>query len=370
MIINSVNGFEKLVDSAKQLEDKNIIKLIKSLLPQLNSRKLQHLAEILETAIADAFEAESDVLEGRAKFLYKTVKSNNYVSLVAWGKDECNEYLGPMPFLPGITYKLTHMITGETKTLKGHKLERRQNQIYMVVEELDPIHKTLDYLYYDRDLEFPRRPQDVCIKTVFSKKKWQIEKLTHTSTTDISVKENTNHNGVLDKILKPTHQLSLGSEKKEVSKDSVSSKKLNLLGTTNSSKSSLVRNSARRQASLTTVQVNKHSINQVKILMAQWVELTKVLQFDYHWQLVTTENAVRIYERSGRTLVECNDNSHIVTAKSPHLLLESLINNLKFVSNSSQISADKKNLVDNYLLRFSNAPKEDATKLLAYIFSL
>ena len=273
MVISSIdNSFEKLVELAKQLENKDIIRLFKALFPKLKSNKLQYLADILEVAIAEAVESENDDLENTAKFLYKVVKSNNYVTLRVWGREECNEYLGPMPFLPGITYELTHLRTGETKTLVGHMLYRRQNQIYMVVEQLTPVYQMLEYLYYDRDSEFPRRPQDICIKKIFSRKDWNIEKLKNVSDANTPVKNESTDFSILKQTLKPVSLMDSDLQTSGRTRTSNFLVESNRIKNPLNSKLSSASKSARQQAALTVVPVNKIFSSQVKITMEQWVK--------------------------------------------------------------------------------------------------
>lgn len=362
MFTSSIDtDFITAIESAKKLADKDRIKLIKQLFPDFSLNRLKYLSQLLEEAISDAIDREDEIANKRATFLYKKVHNNTYVSLRFWGIEECNIYLGPMPFLPGVKYKLTNLVSGETKTLLGHKLFRNEEQVYMKVEQLTPVHQVLSYLYYDHESEFPRRPQDVCIKQVFSKKKWRIEKIED----DLEI-TNSNREDFKEEVV-----TEISSFKKAPSL--LEETAIPIAKTTSNLPVNLAHKNQKipkKRVALITILVEKTFEKQVQTLLTQWVDLSQFLQPKYRWNLIANGTSHCIFDSENRLLVEYSTTARTIATKSPHTLLNLLKQNLQAIIQNSLVTQEQQALVNRYLLRFNEAPQNDYNKLLAYLFSL
>ncbi|WP_414517159.1 hypothetical protein [Nostoc sp. PCC 9305] len=167
---NSSNP-KKLAKLAKQLDSKQKLLLLKELAGMLNPMLLEAMKIEAEQALIlcklDGTEELDELDERLARhFEVKKIK-HKYYAYLRWREDghHKSEYLGPMPFLPGHTYTLVHKKDGSKKTLTPLSLEIEDDQIYLKVEILNPIQTIRSYLYPE------------CLKTIFSKKEWTIEKV-------------------------------------------------------------------------------------------------------------------------------------------------------------------------------------------------
>jgi hypothetical protein len=79
-----------------------------------------------------------------------------------------------MPLLPGHTYTMVHKKDCNKKTLTPLGLEMEDDRIYLKVQILNPIQAIRSYPYPE------------CLKTIFSKKEWTIEKVTSLGSNAIS----------------------------------------------------------------------------------------------------------------------------------------------------------------------------------------
>lgn len=362
MVTHSIDtDYTIAIESAKKLSDKDRIKLIKNLYYDFKLNRLHFLSELLDQAIAEAIAREEEHDNKRATFLYKKTAGKYYVSLRLWGNEECNTYLGPMPLYPGVKYKLTHLITRETKTVLGHKLYRNEEQVYWKVEQLTPTHEIFTYLYYDRESEFPRRPQDVCIKQVFSKKEWRIEQIED----DIEI-INLDREDFKEEVVTQTSSLKNGNSLLEETAIPVDRASLNLP----TNLTDVSQKIPKKRVTLITILVEKNYEKQVRTLLTQWVDLSQLLLPKYRWNLIANESSYRIFDNENRLLVQYDTTSRTIATKSPHNLLSLLKQNLQAIIQNSLVTKEQQVLVNRYLLRFSEAPQHDYNKLLAYLFSL
>ncbi len=371
MITNSIDAtFDKFLESVLALEDKDKVRLFKKVFPRLTLNRLKYLSQLIDEEIEEAAEREDEGVKKSAKFLYKQVGNNHYVSLVNWGGEDCNEYLGPMPFLPNVKYKLTHKITGDTKTLIGYKLYRENDEIYMKVEQLTPVHQVLEFLYYERYAEFPRRPQDICIKRVFAKKDWLIEKIKDTSSQTESINNELKNESSLSKSFQ-NQDSNLTNQKDNTLKEIIKPvSKENLSFQASSKLPNVFTNKPRKQTALTTVLVSKNFISQIKSIMNQWINLNQLLQSKYQWILIANEDSIGIYDSNNKVLVEYNSKFKTILTKSPHILLNLLKQNFQVITQNSLGSEQQQLLAIRYLERLNEAPINDATQLLAHLFGL
>lgn len=168
---NSFNP-KQLAKLAKQLNSKQKVLLLKELAGTLSPHLLEAMKIEAEQALVlcqfDGTEDPEDLDEQPARhFEFKKIK-HKYYAYLRWWEDghHKSEYLGPMPLLPGHTYTLVHKKDGNKKILTPLGLEIEDNRIYLKVQVLNPIQTIRSYPYPE------------CLKTVFSKKEWTIEKLT------------------------------------------------------------------------------------------------------------------------------------------------------------------------------------------------
>jgi hypothetical protein len=162
---------KQLAKLAKQLNSKQKILLLKELAGTLSPNLLEAMKIEAEQALVlcdlDGTEDPENLDEQPARhFELKKIK-HKYYAYLRWWEDghHKSEYLGPMPLLPGHTYTLVHKKDGNKKTLMALGLEIEDNRIYLKVQLLNPIQTIRSYSYPE------------CLKTIFSKKEWIIEKV-------------------------------------------------------------------------------------------------------------------------------------------------------------------------------------------------
>ncbi|WP_026730813.1 hypothetical protein [Fischerella sp. PCC 9605] len=171
-------------NSQESPNPKQLAKLIKQLNPQDQLRLLKELAGVLSPSMLEAMKTEAEQawvlsrLDGTEElaeldlrpaehFEIKEIKHKHY-AYIRWREDgrHKSQYLGPMPFLPGHTYTLTNKQNGNTKTITSLGLEIENNQIYLKVQILKPVHTIRSYPYPE------------CLDTIFSKKEWTVQQAT------------------------------------------------------------------------------------------------------------------------------------------------------------------------------------------------
>ncbi|GAB1545483.1 hypothetical protein NUACC21_81590 [Scytonema sp. NUACC21] len=167
---NSVNP-EQIAKLVKQLDSKRQLLLIKELAGMLSPALLEVMKLEAEQALIvnqlDGTEDTEELDEPSSKhFELKKIK-HKYYAYLRWREDghHKSEYLGPMPLLPGHTYTLIHKKDGNKKILTPLGLEMEYDRIYLKVQVLNPIRTIKSYPYPE------------CLKTVFNKKEWNIQKV-------------------------------------------------------------------------------------------------------------------------------------------------------------------------------------------------
>lgn len=156
---------------AQQLNAKNRLKVILELIATLETEQLEDLQlEVEQVLTARTFLHEEtpllEVGQQRRKTEIKYINGKAYAYLRWRDRSESDKYLGPIPLIPGKTYRLTHKMDGTVKVLTVLALQlEADEQVYLSVQLLQPYAAVKSYLYPE------------CLKHVFSKKEWLIELL-------------------------------------------------------------------------------------------------------------------------------------------------------------------------------------------------
>ncbi|HEY9749323.1 MAG TPA: hypothetical protein V6C63_11625 [Allocoleopsis sp.] len=156
---------------AQQLNSKNRYKVILELIATLAAEQLEDLQlEVEHVLTARTFLNEEistpAAIKKRRKIEIKYINGKAYVYLRWRDRSEPDKYLGPMPLIPGKTYRLTHRTDGTLKVLAVLGLQLEENeQVYLSVQLLEPYAAVKSYLYPE------------CLEHIFSKKQWLIELL-------------------------------------------------------------------------------------------------------------------------------------------------------------------------------------------------
>lgn len=163
---------KQLAELAKQLDPQRQLCLIKELASTLSPNLLEAMKIEAEQAQllrqVDGTEESENLDEQPARhFEFKKINHKHYAYLRWWSDGRHKSmYLGSMPLLPGYTYQLTNKKDGNTKTLTPLGLEIENNQIYLKVQILKPVHTIRSYPYPE------------CLDTIFSKKEWTVQQVT------------------------------------------------------------------------------------------------------------------------------------------------------------------------------------------------
>lgn len=341
---------DTVLELASGLNRKARYRVVVRLLRTLDSEQLEQLSQTLENTLTDAILEEEAALESYAKFLYKDINNNFYAYIQHWGeKMYWNHYIGPMRFMPGKKYKLTHKKTGEVQILEGLGLYRDGEQVYMKLKHLTPIEQEQNYLFYDPTLRFPRRPQEDCIDIAFSKKEWRIDVMEEEAS-DEEEEE-------LEQEQQPTATIEESKPRKKISSD------LNLplpnpLKTPQPKKSKGL------------VRVKRNLIPQIKGYLEQWKMLNQMVSSTSQWKLIEHPEGFVLCNQAEEVIVEFNSVSHLLSTKSAQALHSWLKEIMLAVTNSKLITEQNKVVANQWMSRFNHAPLEDSNKLLAYLFNL
>jgi len=297
--------------------------------------QLEELLAAAEQRLADILLNEEEDPKIRAKFEYKEVDSNFYAYIRLWGETQLNLYIGPMRFLPGVRYRLTHKNSREVKTLVGMGLYRDEEQVYLKIQHLTPTDEIKSYLFYDRTQRFPRRPQEDVIEINFSKKEWKIENLGLIEGLEGAVVETLTAPVDVDALKAPIPRFESPAKQQKIE-----------------------------------VQVKSKSVTQVKDYMTQWAVLSRALPTNPQWELSHLPNRILLHREGGEMIVEFNSSSRTLSNKSPRLLLSNLDQIMFKVASSALVNREQQSVASRWLLRLQRAPKTDNEELLNYLFNL
>ena len=160
---------QQVLKLATQLNTKHRLKIVSELVATLDSEQLEDLVLAVEEAITlRAILGEEFVCDhqpkGRKKIEIKHISGRSY-AYVRWrDRSHSDQYLGPLPFLPGKTYRLTHKLDGSVKvfTVLDCNLDDEE-QPYLLLEQIEPYPAKKRYRYPE------------CLKQVFHKRQWTVE---------------------------------------------------------------------------------------------------------------------------------------------------------------------------------------------------
>lgn len=345
------NQVEQVLELALKLDQKARYRVVRRLIPTLDSWQIEDLLASAEDTL-ERVRLEEEEIGPRAKFLYKEISNNNYAYIQHWGEQQyINLYIGPIRFLPGMKYKLTHKITKQVQTLMGLGLHRDGEQVYMKLKFLSPIEQEESYLFYDHSAQFPRRPQEEGIEPLFSKKIWKIEVIEEAS------QELANGEQV-DQMQPTVEAVSLSTKEESRPRKTISS----------------VRKSEQQQApqrrTKAVVQVKRRFLNQVKTYLEQWEFLSRAIPSNPQWKLIEHTDGVVLCNQDQQVVVELNTSSQLLTAHSAHALLTWLQEIMLAVASSQLVNEEHRTVASGWLPKLSCAPLSDNNRLLAHLFNL
>ncbi|MCP6758963.1 MAG: hypothetical protein NHB32_09405 [Fischerella sp. CENA71] len=360
---------KQIAKLAKRLDSKRQLLLIKELVSTLNHDLLETMKLEAEQALIinqlDGIEdpEELDERPGR-HFELKKIK-HKYYAYLRWREDghHKSEYLGPMPLLPGHTYTLIHTKDGNKKTLTPLGLEIEDERIYLKVQVLNPIRTIRSYPYPD------------CLKTIFNKKEWNIQKVASPS----DQKEQTLDTSFFspqEALTSPIQPKVQNMSKPGIKSDTLKSERAKSVEpvTTWESHSQEIQylKSETRKEDILNLKVPNKLVPQVLATLKQWEDFSKSLQNTPHWTLVRQGSKVNLRTtKENETLIEYNRTLGSVT--SPHtapVLIERLRQITNAVSSSQLVSQDTKTQAIRFKTRLQGAPQENTTELLAYLLGL
>jgi len=364
------------------LTPKKLAKLAKQLDPKCQLRLIKELAGILSPHLLEAMKTEAEQewilrqLEGIEEpeeldefparhFEFKEIKHKHYAYL-RWREDRRHksQYLGPMPFLPGHTYTLTHKKTGNKETFTPLGLEVENDQIYLNVQVLNPIHTIQSYLYPE------------CLNTIFSKKEWSIQKV---ASPHIEKKEvfNTNPFGPQAAFTPPIKPEVRNAGEAEPRPGTLKPEKAEPLQarTTRKSRSKLIRiaDSENLKDKRTPIlEVPNKLVPQVYATLKLWENLSQSLGTTPQWTLLDKGNKVTLRAtQENKTIMEYNRALGSVTSPRPApVLIEWLQQIANAVSSSPLVDQDTKTQALRLKTRLQGAHKDNSAVLLAYLLGL
>lgn len=361
---------KKLAQLAKQLDPKRQLSLIKELAGIFSP----HLLETMKTEAEqeqilrqlDGTEELAELDERPARhFEFKKIKHKHYAYL-RWREDGCHksEYLGPMPFLPGNTYTLTHKKDGNTKSFTPLGLEIEDDQVYLKVQILKPVHTIRSYPYPE------------CLDTIFSKKEWTIQQ----ATSPLTERKETLNPKLPD--LQDAFTPSVKPEVRDAGEseplpDTLKPKRAEPLQTTTSRKSHskpirVPNPETLKDKGTPILEVPNKLVPQVYATLKQWEDLSQSLHSTPQWTLVDKGNKVNLRAtQEDATIIEYNRALGSVT--SPHrapILIKWLQQIADAVSTSQLVGQDTKTQAIRLKTRLQGAPQDNTAVLLAYLLGL
>ncbi len=368
---------EQIVDLASELHNRERLRAILGMLelkPALESLQLKKILETVERILSDVLLEEEDPTEEQAKYEYKDVRNNYYAYIKQWNREPRSDYLGPVRFLPGVKYQLTHKSqSGVVHTLIGLGLQREKEQIFLKIKHLTPQTEVKSYLYYDSSLRFPRRPQEDCIDTVFSKREWKIECLGPVKTDEIA-KGNVLSSSILEKLeLEAKEQLQANQTlvTPSTEKDNKYNQESNeLVERVVSVKSYTPRKILQTQKTQLTIPVKNSFIPQVVNHFKQWEALSQAVPTNPQLQLINYADRLVISSQEGELLVEYDITSQTLLTQSAQTLLTTLQTIALAVASSKIVSLQQQTIASRLLPKLQFAPLENSIQLLAYLFDL
>ncbi len=366
-------------------ELKNLRQLLKSV-KQLNSKKkllfIQEFARTLDSTMLEAMRLEAEQaqvlcqLDGTEEFEdldeqparhfeFKKIKQRYYAYL-RWRSDGSHksEYLGPMPMLPDHTYTLTNKKDGNTKTLTPLGLEIENDQIYLKVKILKPVHTIRSYPYPE------------CLDTIFSKKEWTVGQVT-SSPTEREETFNSNpstpqHAPTL--AVKPEVRDAGSSEPKP---DTLKPERAESLQATTTRKSCskpirLPNTETLKDKGTPILEVPNKLVPQVYKTLKQWEDLSQSLHSTPQWTLVDKGNKVTLRAtQENANIIEYNRALGSVTSPHPApVLIEWLQQIANAVSSSQLVGQDTKTQAIRLKTRLQGAPQDNSAVLLAYLLGI
>lgn len=343
-----------------ELDSKGRFQVILELLHTLESGQLQELLEAVDQKYGEALLDEEESFEEEYKFEYKEISNNFYAYVRQRGNVQCNEYLGPMRFLPGKKYQLTHKLNNTIKTLAGLGLHRDGEQIYLRIQHLSPIDEVKSYLYYDKTQPFPRRPQEEGIEPLFSKKEWKIKCLGPIKGPEASLDEQEKTHSRTEAAQQP---------KKFAIKEGQDTYQEKTSSVARRSKPSQPEMPQKRKPQL-IIQVKKNFIPQVITCLEQWEVLSQALPSNSQWKLMRSTDRLVLHNQAGEAIVDYNSASQVLTTQSASSLLSWLLEIMSAVANSKVVNRQQKSTASRWLPRLQCAPSKDSIELLAYLFYL
>lgn len=342
----------RLIDLVLELEKADRLHVVWRLIPTLDSVNLNKLLLFVEQTLETVQLAEDEALEEKAKFEYKEIISKEklyyYGCIRQWGRELRNEHVGPVRFLPGIKYRLTHKSQERFELLIGLGLYRDGEQVYLKIQHLLPKIEVKSYLFYDPSLRFPRRPQKEGIDVIYSKKEWNVECLGIAQ--DNELKEapaSVLPNYIFEKF-----------RKRENVNYQQSQEKINLT------------NDLQQQKQWSAVQVRKIFATQVETYLDQWEMLSQALPDNQQLNLIRSGERIVISNQHGEILLEYNTKSQILKTQSVYALLTCLQNITLTVTSSTLVTLKQQTIASRWLAKLQTAPLENKTQLLAYFFDL
>jgi len=363
---------KKLAKLAKQLDPKRQLSLIKELAGILSPHLLEAMKteaeqeQILRQLDGTEELAEPDELPAK-HFEFKKIK-HKYYAYLRWREDgrHKSEYLGPMPFLPGHTYTLTHKKNGHEKTFTSLGLELEDDQIYLKIEILKPFHTIYSYDYPE------------CLDTVFNKKEWTIQKVAspHNEKEEALNTSHSNPQAVFTRLIKPEFRTQVrNAGEAEPKPDTLKPEKAEPVQATTRklhSKPIRIPNPETLDKSTPILKVPNQLVPQVYAMLKQWSNLSQSLGTNPQWILLDKGNKVTLRAtQENKTIAEYNRALGSVT--SPHpvpVLIEWLQQIANAVSSSPLVDQNTKTQALRLKTRLQGAPKDNSAVLLAYLLGL
>lgn len=341
----------EVVKLALELEKPDRLHVVWRLVPTLNSSDLNKLLLFVEQTLEAVQLEENEAIEQKAKFEYKEMfskeKAHYYGCIRQWGREIRNEHIGPVRFLPGIKYRLTHKSQQKCELLIGLGLYRADEQVYLKIQHLFPKNEVKSYLYYAPGLRFPRRPQKEGIDLIYSKKEWNIECLGIAQDNELQeVPVSVLPNYIFEKFRKRE------TDKQQPQKQTISS------------------NDLQQQQQWSSVQVRKIFTAQVETCLEQWEMLSQALPDNQQLNLIRSPERIVISNQHGEILLEYNTKSQILKTQSVYALLTCLQNITLAVTSSTLVTLKQQTVASRWLAKLQAAPLGNKTQLLAYLFDL
>jgi hypothetical protein len=361
---------------------KQLAKLIKQLDQQCQLRLLKELAGTLSPHLLEAMKTEAEQerilrqLDGTEDieeldeqparhFEFKKIK-HKYYAYLRWREDgrHKSEYLGPMPLLPGHTYTLTNKKDGNTKTLTPLSLELEDDQIYLKIKILKPVHTIRSYPYPE------------CLDTIFSKKEWTVQQ----ATSPLTEREETLNSNLSTSqdapilLVKPEVR---DAGESEPLPDTLKIEKAEPVQATTTrklrSKPIRIPNPETLKNKGTPIlEVPNKLVPQVYATLRQWEKLSQSLGSIPHWILVDKGNKITLRAaQENKTIMEYNRALGSVT--SPHsapVLIQWLQQIANVVSSSQLVRQDTKTQAIRLKTRLQGAPQDNSAVLLAYLLGI